>query len=287
MFVSGPEYTNHRPRSNVRIRPVRRKDFPCRAIRRMIGSARAMPLTSRHPNSVPAGPTTAGARVDIWTIRLDLPPAALEATQNLLSPDELTRLKAFRNEQARRNYIISHAALRHILGDCLQVAPLQLQFASGPHGKPALAGPIHGRLEFNLTHSSDLALLALTQSSDVGIDIETVRPMPDAVRIAERFFSAAETEALKELPVTEQANAFLSLWTRKEAVAKGTGLGIANFLSRFEVTTGPDAKVKTIDGDPRLGAQWTLHAFEPAAGYLAAVAVRSPGAQFIFHAFQF
>lgn len=287
MFVSGPEYTNHRPRSNVRIRPGPRKDFPSRAIRRMIGSARAMPLTSRHPNAIPAGPTTPGARVDIWTIRLALMPSALDAAKSLLSPDEHARIDAFRNDQARRNYIISHAALRQILGYSLQVAPNQLRFEAGPHGKPALAGPVAGRLEFNLTHSGDLALLAVTAGGDVGIDIETVRPMPDALRIAKRFFSPAESDALKELPAAEHAPAFLSLWTRKEALAKGTGLGIANFLTRFEVTSGPEARVKTIDGDARLAAQWSLHAFEPSPGYLAAVAVRSPGAQFIFQAFQF
>ena len=246
-----------------------------------------MALTSRNPNAVASGPATPGASVDIWTISLNLPPTAINAAKTLLSPAERTRTDAFRNEQARRNYIISHAALRQILADRLKGSLAEIAFQTGTYGKPALAGTGEGRLEFNLTHSGDVALVAVTSGSEVGIDVETVRPMPDAVRIAERFFSAAESDALKQLPETEQATAFLNLWTRKESLTKGTGLGIANFLARFEVTSGAEAKVKTIDGDPRLAAQWTLHSFQPVPGYLAAVAVRSPGAHFVFHAFKF
>ena len=90
---------------------------------------------------------------------------------------------------------------------------------------------------------------------------------------------------LKELPTPEQATAFLNLWTRKEAIAKATGLGIANSLARFEVAFGSEATVKAIDGDARLAAQWSLRSFEPAPGYVAAVAVRSPKAQVTFHQF--
>ncbi len=257
----------------------------------MIGLARAMPQTPQHPEDIPSSPTAAGARVDIWTIRLDLPPEAIATAANLLSAEERARVDAFRHEQARRNYIASHAALRQILTDCLKerskFTPPEIPFRTNSYGKPALAGPVEGRLEFNLTHSGDIALVAITSSTEVGVDVEIVRPMPDALQIAKRFFSTAESDALKQLPAAEQANAFLNLWTRKESFVKATGLGIANSLTRFEITSGTEAAVKTIDGDAHLAAQWTLHSFQPAPGYLAAVAVRSPGAQFAFHTFEF
>jgi 4'-phosphopantetheinyl transferase len=128
-------------------------------------------------------------------------------------------------------------------------------------------------------------LVAVTSGGEVGIDVERVRPMPDALRLAERFFSTAESDVLKELPPPEQGAAFLNLWTRKEALAKATGLGITNSLTRFEVAMGAEAVVQAIDGDARLAAQWTLRSFKPAPGYLAAAAVRSPAAQFVFHEF--
>ncbi len=245
-----------------------------------------MALTSRNPNALPAGPATTGANLEIWTIRLNAPPQSISAASALLSPDERTRAAAFRNEQARRNYIISHAALRQILANHLKLIPAEIPFRNGSYGKPALAGSVAGRLEFNLTHSGSLALVAVTSGGEVGIDVETMRPMPDALRIAERFFSPAESEALRQLPAPEQAAAFLNLWTRKESLAKATGFGIANSLARFEVAWGTEAIVKTIDGDARLAAPWTLHSFQPAPGYVAAVAVRSPAAQFAFHEFQ-
>jgi len=244
-----------------------------------------MALTSRNPNSVPSGAASAGARVEIWTIPLDVPPQSISVATSLLSPDERTRADAFRNEQAQRNYIISHAALRQILANHLKLNPTEIPFCTGSYGKPALAGTAAGRFEFNLTHSGSLALVAVTSGAEVGIDVETIRPMPDALRIAERFFSAAESEALRELPATDHAATFLNLWTRKESLAKATGFGIANSLARFEVAWGTEAAVKAIDGDARLAAQWTLHSFTPAPGYLAAVALRSPGAQFAFHEF--
>jgi 4'-phosphopantetheinyl transferase len=250
-----------------------------------------MPQTSQNPNAIPSSPTTAGARVDIWTIHLDLPPEAITAATNLLSSEEHARVDAFRHEQARRNYIVSHAALRQILTDCLKECskfnPPEIPFCTSTYGKPALAAPVKGRLEFNLSHSGDIALVAITNNSEVGVDVETIRPMPDALQIAKRFFSAAESDALKQLPPSEQATAFLNLWTRKESFVKATGLGIANSLTRFEITSGTEAVIKTIDGDARLAAQWTLHSFQPAPGHLAAVAVRSPGAQFTFHTFGF
>ena len=244
-----------------------------------------MALTSRNPNALPAGAATVGASVDIWSIRLDVPPQSASGAKKFLSTDEHTRADAFRNELAQRNYIIAHAALRQILANRLMLNPTEIPFRTGSYGKPALAGSVADQLEFNLTHSGNLALVAVTRGGEVGIDVETVRPMPDALRIAERFFAAGESDALKELPAPEQAAAFLNLWTRKESLAKATGLGIANSLARFEVTWGNEAAVKAIDGDPRLAAQWTLHSFVPAPGYLAAVAVRSPGAQFVFHEF--
>jgi len=244
-----------------------------------------MALTSRNPHAIPSGPAIAGANVDVWTIHLDVPETSVSAAQQFLSPDELVKANAFRNEQAQRNYIIAHAALRQILAGRLQTNPAEITFLNGPQGKPALAGTLAGRLEFNLTHSGNLALVAVTSGAEVGIDVETMRAMPDALRLAERFCSATESDALSALPIGEQAASFLNLWTRKEAFVKANGLGIVNALTRFEVTMGAEAKVKSIDGDPRLAAQWTLHSFQPAPCYIAAVAVRSPAAQFTFHEF--
>lgn len=245
-----------------------------------------MALTSRNPNAIPSGSAPAGVNVEIWTIPLDVSAQQITAALAFLSPDERARAATFRNEQAKRNYIVAHAALRRILANHLSLDPAAIPFSTGSYGKPALTATAQGQWEFNLTHSRDLALVAVARGAEVGVDVEPVRPMPDAVPIAERFFSKTESEALRALPETEQSGAFFRLWTRKEALAKATGMGIANSLARFEVTWGEVAEVRAIEGNARLARAWTLHAFEPVPGYVAAVAVRSPGAQLSFQQFQ-
>jgi 4'-phosphopantetheinyl transferase len=109
--------------------------------------------------------------------------------------------------------------------------------------------------------------------------------VPDAQSIAERFFLPAEAAELKPLPEAERAQTFLRLWTRKEALAKAVGAGIANSLARYAVTSGSHAAVLAIDGEAALAAQWTLHSFVPASGHVGALAVHSPSAQFTLHEF--
>ncbi|MEY4386800.1 MAG: hypothetical protein RLY20_2083 [Verrucomicrobiota bacterium] len=237
------------------------------------------------PQSLPAKAADPGALVDLWTVRLDASAHTIESAQQQLSPEERMRVSEFRNEIARRNFVIARAALRLILGRHLEIDAPSIQFSLGAQGKPALAGTVAGKLEFNLTHSGDLALVATSRQTVVGIDVERMRPMPDALRIAERFFSKDESAKLKMLTDTERSAAFLNLWTRKEALAKATGIGIANTLARFAVTSGDEAIVTAIDGDTRQAAEWTLHAFRPVAGYVGAVAARSPRAQFALQEF--
>ena len=245
-----------------------------------------MAIRTRDPRAVASGNLAAGADVEVWTIGIPGPDATLATALTLLSREELARVDAFRNEQARRNYIFAHAALRQILGTHLNAPPAEIVFRTGPHGKPELAGAHGGRLHFNLSHSADLALIAVTRDAEAGIDVEKLRPMPDAQRIAERFFSPPESAALKQLSESEQAAVFFNLWTRKEALAKATGLGIAHSLTRFEVTWDGEAAVKAIDGDARQANRWSLRAFNPASGYIAAVAVNSGAARFSFREFQ-
>lgn len=239
-----------------------------------------MAISSRKPHALPGGPALPGVSVTVWTVRLDAPVEFLAPAEKILSPDELTKAKSFRNDQARRNYVLAHAALRRVLGAALKTNPATIQFRNGLQGKPTLAGAATGGWEFNLTHSGDLALIAVAQGAEVGIDVERARPMSEALRLAERFFTAAEHAALRALPVTDQTAAFLNLWTRKEAFVKATGWGIMDALTRFEVSLEAEARVLSIDGDARTAAQWTLHSFHPAPGYVATAAVRSPAARF-------
>src|SRR5208282_3176253 len=115
-------------------------------------------------------------------------------------------------------------------------------------------------------------LVAVSHAGPVGVDVERVRPMPDAEEIAARFFSPRETAELKALPSDQVPAAFFNLWTRKEACLKATGDGITKLLPLTEVSflPGKPAHLRSLWGDPQAAAQWTLEDLAPAPGFAAA-----------------
>lgn len=233
--------------------------------------------SSAHP------PPAADAAVEVWTVALDVPSKIVAAAHAILSPAEQQRAGQFRVAPARRNYIVVHAALRRLVADRLGRTPGEVKFQIGPHGKPELAAELGASLEFNLTHSGDFALVATSRTAPVGVDVERIRAFPNALAIARRFFASPEIAALSDLSDPEQAAAFFNLWTCKEAMVKATGQGIAHALARFEFTGGNPPALRSVDGKAAAAGQWSLRSFQPAAGYVAAVAAPVSNARFIFH----
>lgn len=140
-----------------------------------------------------------------------------------------------------------------------------------------LAGARTSGLHFNLAHSDQLALLAVTRVAALGVDVERIRPFANALGIAERFFSAGETTAFEALPPGAREEAFFHLWTRKEAWLKATGEGIAASLSKIEVTFLPTEPpgVRAIAGDPVAGKAWSICPLKPADGFVGALAIQA------------
>jgi 4'-phosphopantetheinyl transferase len=212
----------------------------------------------------------------IWQMPLEQPPDRVAALARLLSPDETDRAARFHFERDRRRFIVSHAGLRQILRRYLACAPDRLRFDLGAQGKPYLAGQLaDSGVQFNLSHSHELAVLAVTRRRAVGIDVEYVHPPSDMLALAARFFSAAEHAALLSLPDDQRLTGFFNCWTRKEAYLKAIGTGMSGGLSHFQVTLRPDEAPRflIIDGSLAHAARWSLITLEPAPGYIAATAV--------------
>jgi 4'-phosphopantetheinyl transferase len=142
------------------------------------------------------------------------------------------------------------------------------------HGRPQLDLPRRGH-DANWSHSGERLLVALAHGARVGADIEWLRPRPNAMTLARRFFTPAEAEALAALPHDQAERWFVRLWCAKEAVLKAHGRGIAFGLERLEFSPdGEGWRLSRCDpalGDPR---DWRLHAFAPAPDYLATLAWR-------------
>lgn len=216
--------------------------------------------------------------IQVWAVSLHPSASEVDRLGRLLSPDEAARADRFRFDRHRRRYVVGRGVLRTLLGRYLDRSPTEISFRYGPNEKPYLSESGQN-LEFNLSNSDDLAVVAFTRDREVGADVEKLRPLPDALDIAERFFSAGERQVLAAVPEAEREQAFFRAWTRKEAYLKAVGTGITVPLDRFDVSLAPQdpPRMLAMEGDAERGARWSLFHLEPEDGYLGAIAIEGGG----------
>lgn len=223
----------------------------------------------------PSDLTLSSDDIHIWRASLEQPAERVHWLAQMLSEDEMSRAERFHFERDRRRFIVARGVLREILGQYLDIEPSRLRFSYGKHGKPSLSAEFDGdALRFNLAHSEELALFAFTRGREIGIDLEHVRPLPDAEEIAARFFSTRENAELEGMPDCRKSEAFFIYWTCKEAYIKATGDGLAQALDQVEVSLDSERLVRlvSVEKSPEEAARWSLHTLTPTAGYVAAIA---------------
>jgi 4'-phosphopantetheinyl transferase len=184
-------------------------------------------VCDRPPPAWPAGPLRpqlAAGEIHLWRAALD-EPRRLAGAEAVLSREEILRTRRFVHREDQERYIAAHGALRMVLGLYLALDPESLEFRPGPHGKPALVQTFTD-LRFNLSHSADLALIAVARGRDVGVDVERVERDIEYEPIAGQYFEPAEAWELRTAPPDERAARFFDLWTRKEAILKDEGVGL-------------------------------------------------------------
>jgi 4'-phosphopantetheinyl transferase len=204
----------------------------------------------------------------------------------VLSADERARADQFRFDRDRRRFIAARRGLRVILGRLLSAEPDLLVFAYSASGKPALGGKWATRgIEFNLSHSHGLALIAVCRSRTLGVDLEHVRALPDMSDIVERFFSSNEQAAFSQLAATEKTEAFFRGWVRKEALLKAKGTGMSVPLASFDVSLRPGepAKLLHFNGLPKEADRWSLVDLDPAPEFVGALAVEGGDRRLVRH----
>ncbi|NKB70628.1 MAG: 4'-phosphopantetheinyl transferase superfamily protein [Candidatus Latescibacteria bacterium] len=221
----------------------------------------------------PDRPTLTADQVHVWRCDLEQHSTQLATWTRLLSPDESQRAASFRSNPHRARYIVARGFLRYLLGLYLQRDPAQIEFAYNPQGKPELAPPAAPPLHFNLSHSHNLALYALTRDRLVGVDLEFIRPRVSIDQIARRFLAPAEQDALQAISPADRTRAFFTCWTRKEAYLKARGEGIMRGLDRFAVSLQPNAPalLSSPDDEPAEQARWRFADLQPGSGFLGAL----------------
>jgi 4'-phosphopantetheinyl transferase len=232
--------------------------------------------TNRHwlPLAVP--PELAADDVHAWVVPLDVSQQAYDDLFGTLAPDERKRAIDFRFDEPRRRYVIARGALRRLLGTYLHVHPTEVGLSTDGNQKPHLAVK-HAApdLHFNVSHSGDLAVIALALGCEVGIDVEQLRNVGHLEQIARRFFHPLESNAVLSTPVSDRNLAFLRCWTAKESILKAWGTGIVGNLAGFQVPIENDWKgwVECSAGfrDEHRSRCW-LEQLTPCDNYVGAIA---------------
>jgi 4'-phosphopantetheinyl transferase len=221
-----------------------------------------------------------GGQVHVWRVDLALPEPTVDRLRDLLSPEEAARAERFRFPADRRRFLVAHAALRSILAASVGADPRQLALAAADGGKLFLAGPAGaGPVRFNLSHSGDLALVAVSQDREVGVDLEDQHGARDFEGIAGRYFSEVERRALERMAPDQRRAAFLRGWVLKEAYLKACGDGLRRPLTDFDVTLDEAEPPRLLAVRDRPGdvARWTFRYLHPHPEFVAALAVEGAG----------
>ncbi|XGW00321.1 MAG: 4'-phosphopantetheinyl transferase superfamily protein [Leptolyngbya sp. BL-A-14] len=221
--------------------------------------------------------TLTDTEIHIWQANLMLSSYEREQFAKTLSADEQARANRFRFLQDTHRFVVSRGILRALLGQYLQIDPAQIAFGYSERGKPSLANAqATAGLVFNLSHSEDFMVCAIARQGCVGIDLEYIRPITDLEDLTKRFFSPQEHTAIHALSGEARLRSFFQHWTCKEALLKATGDGLIS-LSAIRVSIEDNrAQLLSWQSATHPGKQWSLHLFEPASGYVAAIAMDAP-----------
>ncbi len=218
------------------------------------------------------------AEVHLWLFSLDADAETVSALAAYLAADEAARAMRFRHPHDVRRYRVARGALRVLTAGYLGQRPESLRFDYGPHGKPGLAaGCSEVQLEFNLSHSGDVALAAFCVGHPVGVDLEAGDRSVDALALAGRYGSAGEQAMLKALDASARSRRFIELWTCKEAWLKASGLGVSAGLAGLDIDfSGAQPRIARVPPAQGDVCDWSLALFEPVANHVASVALHDP-----------
>ncbi len=201
--------------------------------------------------ALPASLAIADGQVHV--VRASAQAASAPALASALPSDERVRAAGFRRPAPRARFVAGRVVLRELLRRCADGAAPDARLIPSPTGKPWLPGPDAPR--FSIAHAGDVVLVALARA-EVGVDVEAPRPGLDTVALARRWLGSHPAERLAGLDPDARPAAFLTLWTRHEAVVKCRGVGLA--------------------GDPGEAAGLTVRSLALPAAYTGAIAAAGP-----------
>lgn len=210
---------------------------------------------------------TIQSAMDVWSLYLPEHREEMPRYVELLSLNEQARAERFIRKEQSERFILCRGLLRKILADYLDLSASGLCFSHNENGKPFLDDQ---ELQFNLSHSRDRLLIAVTAGRAVGVDIEFRRDNIPMNAIAERWFSPEEQCFLQQQGSSQTT--FFDIWAKKEATVKARGIGIFHSLNSFSVPLNGSSKIPATGSDP----EWFVQMLDIDPAYAAAVVYETP-----------
>jgi 4'-phosphopantetheinyl transferase len=222
--------------------------------------------------------------IHVWKTNLKRDDHFIQYLLKILSEDERIRAERFFQKKDQISFIVSRGMRRIILSYYLNEEPSEFRFEYSQYGKPSLA-TAEGSLNFNLSHSSGLAVYAITRHQKIGIDVERIISNFPCEETAERFFSQRENKELQEIEAGKPTeHAFFTCWTRKEAYIKARGEGLSMPLDQFDVSVSPHKPAKLLANriNSRDIARWNLMDIVLYPGFVSTLAVEGDSLRLSF-----
>lgn len=219
--------------------------------------------------------------VHVWRTRLDDSHERACRFRPYLSDDEHTKADRCRTPHPQYQFVITRGLLRILLSQYTGVPPTELHFVTHPQGKPMLETPSFLDIQFNVSHTQGMALIAIALQDAIGIDVEHIDRNVSDIDISERYFSTRESAHLSSLPSSERRHQFFSHWTCKEAYLKMLGEGITGGLAQCELSIEPDQPTVGLSrlDRPSQREKFSLYRMSVGAEHTGAVASACPRAQ--------
>ena len=222
--------------------------------------------------------------VHVWRVHLDMSPRQAALYRIDLSEDERARAERYRFPHHQYQFISTRGILRSLVGRYVGIPPGTLRFENNVQGKPSLIEPPHPSLQFNVSHTSGMALLAFTVEQAVGIDVEQVNRNVSDQDIATRYFSPREAAYLASLSPDKRTQEFLTYWTCKEAYLKMRGIGLSGGMAQCEIALDPDGLKATVlsTNEANRGNDCSLFQINAGQAHIGALAVAWPPVEVLF-----
>lgn len=211
---------------------------------------------------------------ELWSVSKSEWMPWLSLASSVLSDEERDRASRFHFDRDRDLFIVSHAAVRVLLSRWTGLAPHALQFERGDFGKPRLVSDDRS-LHFNLSHSSDLALIGISDGGEIGVDVEKISAERGLEDLVSSHFSSGERMVLDGLEGGEWVDCFYRVWTLKEAYLKAEGVGLIDALSgiEFDLIDPGRAPIVKSPLNGFIPGRWEARSLSVSSGYAAAMVI--------------